>query len=239
MKSESRHPIHMGVNFVITPPPIINPEYYLRFQEALMSCSVDFTNVGSQERREDNRIEVIRETPTPLQILVIASNVQPTGQLLILATPEPKRPLEYFIQEAEQIVEAFETTWPVPQRQIIKKDVALRDLYEASSDHAFRELWEIRLGQSGDMLGIFGRPVLGGGLRFVMPPQPNNLTQVEVKVESFLRDTSKIYIDVQFFWLEPGVAGQSIDPRAPLLEADEFIKARVHSFMKGEQNASD
>jgi hypothetical protein len=165
--------------------------------------------------------------------------VQPTGQLLILATPEPKRSLEYFIQEAEQIIEAFEMTWPVPQRQIIKKDVALRNLYETSSDHAFRELWEGRLGQSSDLLGIFGRPVLGGGLRFVMPSQPDTPPQVEIKIESFLKDTSKIFIEVQFFWLEPATAGQSLDPRAILLEADEFIKARVHSFMEGEQNATD
>ena len=228
MKVRSRHPIHMGINFVMSPLPVINPQSYLRFQEAL----VDFTNAVRIEEKQENRIEVIRGGPTPLQVVVIASVLQPIGQLLIIATPEPGRPLKYFVQEAEQVVEAFQTTWPAPQRQIVKKDVALRDLYEASSDHAFRELWEIQLGQSSDSLSAFGRPVLGGGLRFVMPPEEGESAQVEVKIESFLKDTSKVFVEVQFVWPSPE---QSLDPRGPLTEADDFITNQVYSFMGGEQ----
>jgi hypothetical protein len=234
MKVGSRHPIHMGINFVMSPPPVINPQSYLRFQEALVSCSVDFTNAIRVEERQENRIEVVRGGPTPLQIVVIASALQPIGQLLIIATPEPGRSLPYFVQEAEQVVEAFQITWPAPERQIVKKDVALRDLYETSSDHAFRELWEIRLRQSSDSLSAFGRPVLGGGLRFVMPPGESNPAQVEVRIESFLRDTSRVFVEVQFAWPGPGLAGQSLDPRGPLTEADDFITSEVHSFMGGE-----
>lgn len=191
MKPESRHPIHMGINFVMFPPPVINLQSYLQFQESLVSCSVEFTNAVRRELQQEHRIEAIRDIPTPLQVVVVASTLQPIGQLIVMAAPEPSRPLEYFIQEAEQVVEAFEATWPIPNRQVIKRDVTLRDLYETTSEHAFQELWEEQLGQTSDSLAVLDRQVLGGGLRFVMPPQPGKPAQVEVKIESYLKDTGK------------------------------------------------
>lgn len=231
MKSESRHPIHMGINFVISPPPIINAQSYLQFQKSLVSCSVEFTSAARRELPQEHRIEVIRDTPTPLRVAVVASASQPVGQLLILATPEPGRTLEYFIQETELVVEAFESTWPAPNRQIIKQDVALRDLYETTRDHAFQELWEERLGQSSDSLAAFGRLVLGGGLRFVMPPQQDNPAQVEVKIESYLRDTGKLFVETQFAWHEPMPPGAPLDPRERLLEVNNYVENQVLAFM--------
>lgn len=141
--------------------------------------------------------------------------------------------MEYFIQEAEQVIEAFEETWPVPQRQIIRRDVSLKCLYETTGDHAFQELWEERLGQSQDSLSAFGRPVLGGGLRFVMPPQPSDPAQVEVKIESYLIDTRKMYVETQFVWSKPMPPGASFDPRDRLTEVDAYITDQVHSFIQG------
>lgn len=231
MKSESRHPIHMGINFVISPPPIINAQSYLQFQKSLVSCSVEFTSAARRELPQEHRIEVVRGTPKPLQVVVIASASQPIGQLLILATPEPGRPLEYFIQEAEQVVEGFEATWPAPNRQIIKQDVALRDLYETTRDHAFQELWEERLGQEPDSLAVLDRLVLGGGLRFVMPPQPGKPAQVEVKIESYLKDTGKLFVETQFAWHEPMPPGAPLDPRERLLEVNNYVENQVLAFM--------
>ena len=231
MKSESRHPIHMGINFVISPPPIINSQSYLQFQKSLDSCSVEFTNAARREFPQEHRIEVVRGTPMPLQVVVIASASQPIGQLLVLATPEPGRTLEYFIQEAEQVVVAFEATWPAPNRQIIKQDVALRDLYETTRDHAFQELWEERLGQEPDSLAVLDRLVLGGGLRFVMPPQPGKPAQVEVKIESYLKDTGKLFVETQFTWHAPMPPGAPFDPRERLLEVNNYVENQVLAFM--------
>ncbi len=231
MKPKSRHPIYMGLNFIISPPPIINPQTYLEFQKSLISCAIEFTNAVRREHQQEHRIEVVRGAPTPLQILVGASASQPFGQLLIAAAPEPGRPLEYFIQETEHVVEAFETTWPASNRQIIKRDVTLRDLYETTSEHAFKELWEERLGQTSNLLAVFGRPVLGGGLRFVMPPQPGKSAQVEVKIESYLRDTGKLFVETQFAWLGPVPPGDPFDPRGRLLEVNDYIENQVLAFM--------
>jgi len=234
MKPESRYSIHMGINYVVSPPPVINAPSYLEFQKALMSCSIEFTNAARRDLQHEYRIEVVRDAPCPLQILVSASTQQPVGQLLILATPQPERTLEYFIQETEYVIEAFENAWPA-QRQIIKQDVTFRDLYETTSEHAFQELWEVRLGQPPDSLKAFGRPVLGGGLRFVMPPKPGCPTQVEVKIESYLVDTSKIFIETQFAWPEPMPPGTPFSPRERLLEANEYIEQHVIPFILGEQ----
>lgn len=231
MKPQSRHPIHMGINFITSPPPIINSQSYLEFQRCLISRSVEFTKAVHRE----HQIEVVREAPAPIRIMVGTLVPQPIGQLLIVA-PHPSRSLEYFIQEAEYIAEAFSTTWPAPQRQIIKRDVTLRDLYETTSERAFQELWEKRLGQAPDSLAAFGRPVLGGGLRFVMPPQPGDQepVQIEVKIESFLRDTSKIYVETQFVWPQPTPPGMLFDPRERLLQVNDYIQNQVLSFIMGD-----
>jgi len=238
MKPESRRRIHMGINYIMVPAPAINAQNFLRFQEALIDCSVEFTNSARSEQPHEHRIDVTRDQPTPLNIGVIASTTQPTGQLLIVA-PHPGRTLEYFIQETEQIVEAFMATWQAPNRQVVKSDVTLRDLYETTGEHAFQELWEERLRMCAEELAILGTPVLGGGLRFVIPSQPDRPAQIEVKIESYLRDTSKFFVETQFNWLEPRPPGELLDPRRRLNEVEGYVKEHVLPFMLGRRNGGD
>jgi len=159
---------------------------------------------------------------------------QPLGQLIVVA-PQPARSLETFVQEVEFVAAAFEVSWPAPQRQIIKRDVTLRDLYETTSKHAFQELWEVDLGQTSESLEALGGPVQGGGLRFVMPPHPGRRAQVEVKIESYLADSSKIFIETQFAWPEPTSPGVSFDPRERLEEVDRYSTKEVQTFLLGEK----
>lgn len=229
MYPESRVTIHMGINFVVSPMPTIDMERNLNFQESLVRQGIDFSKVDFKERQ----ILVIREAPTPLHVKVAALG-PPTGQLLILA-PHPQRPLSLFVREAEAVIEAFCSTWPEERRQIISCDATLRDLYEASGEHAFQELWETRLGQSRASLEILGRPVLGGGLRFVMPPQADDpdAVQMEVKIESFLRDTKKVFVETQFTWPTPRPPGAAFNPRDRLQQVDAYVDNQVVSFITG------
>lgn len=82
---------------------------------------------------------------------------------------------------------------------------------------------------------MLGRPILGGGLRLVMPPVPGDPSGpvVELKIESLLADTSKIYVEVQFFWKVPAPAGTSLDPTGRLGQVDLFICNQVVDFMSG------
>jgi hypothetical protein len=216
----------MGINFVVVPPPAVSQGTGLAFQDALIQQSIEFDKVSYGE----DDLKIIRERP-PLQIVISSPSNQPTGQLLIIA-PHPARPLESFIQETEFVVEAFESVWTSQQRQIIRRDVTIRDLYE-TDQHAFRELWERRLDQSEDSLAVFGRKVLGGGLRLVMPPEPGKPAQIEVKIESYLKDTSKVFVETQFTWPAPTPPDVSFEPRARLCEVNDYAKSEVLDFIRG------
>src|SRR3972149_4808292 len=232
MKPQSRHIIHIGVNFVISPPPLIDlRSSYLDFQKNLITNGIEFSNAMCQERT----IQVVRNGPSPLQITVAALTPQ-IGQLVIVA-PHPERPVSYFTKEASAIVEAFNQTWPAQPKQIISCDATVRDLYETTSEHAFKELWESRLGQSLDSLGAFGRPILGGGLRFVMPSLPNEPepAQIEVKIESFLEDVKKIFIETQFTWPQPATPNAPLDPERRLNQVNEYIEREVMRFVMQEK----
>lgn len=231
MRPDSRQIIHMGINYVILPIPIIDQEHFLKFQDSLISKGIDFTHAAC----EKNEIRAWRNPPLPLQISAIAQTArpQPLGQILIVA-PTPNRPLDNFASETEAVLEAFDQTWVPQNRQIISCDVTIRCLYQSTSEHAFKELWEDRLLQSSASLASLERNVLGGGLRFVMPPQPRDPqpTQVEVKIESYLRDTKKIFVETQFAWPQPKPPGSDFDPRIRLDQANNYILNQVHAFME-------
>jgi hypothetical protein len=150
-----------------------------------------------------------------------------------MVAPRQGTDLDLFKKEAEAIVQAFETTWPTKNRQIISVDAAFRDLYETSGEHAFKELWETRLGQTADALAILGHPIAGGGLRLVMPPHPEQSEplEIELRIESFLQDTKKIWIETQFRWPQPMPPGAPLDPARRLKQVNDYVDNEVLSFI--------
>jgi hypothetical protein len=230
MQSGERYILHLGINFVTIPAPIITPQSALAFQQAVITSGLDYV------RAENPKGQVIltRETPSPLQITVSALEPQ-VGQILVVA-PNPKGTLDLFIKEAEAAVEAFETVWRAQNRQIIKSDGTIRELHAIAGKHAFQELWERRLGQSSEALAAFGRPVRGGGLRFVMDPlqDEDKPVQIEVKIESFLRDTTKMFVETQFTWLKATQPGAPFAVREKLYQMNSYIEHHVYNFISGE-----
>jgi hypothetical protein len=230
MLANSRQTVHMGINFVINPRPTINAQSNLRFQQSLADCGIDFSKVEFNERA----IVVVREVPVALNVQVAVIKPEVFGQLLIVS-PQSGTNLVLFGKEAEAIVKAFEATWQVENRQIVAIDAAFRDLYETSAEHALMELWETRLGQSADALAVLGHPVAGGGLRLVMPPHPGQPEplEIEVRIESFLQDTKKIWVETQFRWPRPMPPGVSLDPTRRLKEVNDYIDNELLSFIIG------
>ena len=221
---------HVGINYILSPPPDIDKKYYLDFQRALVDEGIDFDSGG-----DTPEIHIERKTP-PLQIRVLASKEAPVGQLLIIA-PRPDRAPDAFGKEAEAIVRAFKNTWRTSM-QILSCDSTIRYLYETTGEHAFQELWETRLKQPKASLNTLSKPVLGGGLRFVMPPIPGepDPTQIEVKIESYLQDSRKIFVEVEFKWPQPKAADTPFDPMNRLMIVENYIEKQVKPFIEEGHN---
>ncbi len=233
MKPESRVIVFAGINFITVPAPVISHATVLAFQQAIVTNGLEFVKVENPK----NSIVITRDAPSPLQITVNVLEPQ-VGQVLIVA-PQPKGTQEIFIQEAEAVIRAFESVWPAQNRQIIKADATIRELYQTTSQHAFQELWEERLGQTPKALGAFGRPIRGGGLRFVLDPVQEEMPcQIEIKLESFLRDTTKVFVEIQFNWPVITQPGSPFGVREHLLQVTDFIEHQLNAYLTGEtQNA--
>lgn len=235
MRPQSRQIIHMGINYITLPVPEIDRRQSLRFQESLIEAGIDLTTF----KFEENQILVQREPPFPREIRVgaLVSQPQPLGQILVVASG-PNQLVENFASDVEAILRAFEQTWSSRSRQVLSCDATLRCLYSSTSEHAFQELWEKRLNQPSELLSKLERKVLGGGLRFVMPTQPDDpeSTQVELKVESFLRDAKKIFVEAQFFWRDPQPPGTPFNPTERLNQVNDYILNQVHAFLMEDES---
>lgn len=228
MQPDSRQTVHMGVAFVLSPSPIIDAKRNLKFQQSLIEQTIEFAKV----ELTDKEIVVIGESGS-LNIRVDVIQPPQIGRLTIVA-PKLGSSLDLFSRQAEAVVKAFEETWPAKSRQIVSTDSTFRDLFETSEQHAFIEIWEKRLGQSADSLRPLGRPVLGGGLRFVMPSHTVTATQeIELKIEAFLKNTKKIWVETIFRWHDPLPPGSPMNPMERLQEVNNYVDSQVVSFLTG------
>jgi len=57
---------------------------------------------------------------------------------------------------------------------------------------------------------------------------------IEVKIESFLNDIRKIFLETQFTWNRPQPPGSPLDPGKRLEALDDFIQNEVVRFVMGD-----
>lgn len=226
MHVDSRRSLHFGVNFVFAPWGGLDGGSARRFEAALADDGLEF----GHRFAPGDRFLAARESP-PLQVQLLPVDGPPGIGQLVVHAPSPSQPLRHFQDDAATVVAAFERMWPGP-RQVLQKDCTVRYLYSSTADHAFRYLWSERLGQPESDLQVFGRPIMGGGLRFVIPPEPGppSRPQIEIKVESFLQDTRQIFVDVQFAW--SGSLPPVFDAARTLDEVDRFANDEVVNFIQ-------
>jgi hypothetical protein len=230
---DSQQTVHKAISFMFSSFAGFDKRASLKFQGALLERGVDFSSTQEGE----NTLTIIREKPARLEIHLNVPG--PAIGNLLIAGPHGAHSGEMFEHEAEAVVLAFNDVWYDANRQILSCEASVRDLFESSYEHAFRELWEFRLSQRDESLVILGRPVLGGGIRLVMPPLPGEERpcQIELKIESYLRDTKKIFVDTQFSW--PTVNSGPMDPPARLKIVDEYVENHVIPFILGRSNAGE
>jgi len=81
---------------------------------------------------------------------------------------------------------------------------------------------------------MLGKPILGGGLRFVMPPIENDQpepTAIEVKIESFLADPARLYVETQFSWPRPTDNDEFANAPQLLRRVEDYINNTLVKFM--------
>jgi len=226
MKRESGVPIYAGVAFTMTPSISLTLENRLKFQQQLEEMGINLTDVSFD--KQTSTFVAVRKSPMPLEVRIVMP-APPVTQLLIIAPQIDGRSIDGVGREACDIGQAFSDVWS--QRQVIQADATIRNLYESSQTHAFQELWEGFLKQSPESLSSFKRPVIGGGLRFVIPALGDDPSQpqIDIKIESFLQDTHKLFIEVQCIWIQ--AQGNQLDPDAKLERVDDFMQHELMDFI--------
>jgi hypothetical protein len=94
-------------------------------------------------------------------------------------------------------------------------------------------LWEELLGQPEDSLKMIGWSIQGGGIRFVVPPKSDDPEPVEIqlRIESYLQNPKKIWVETIFKWIQPLPPGTPLDPKSRLSPVDEYIEHSVVPFI--------
>ncbi len=182
------------------------------FQKALLDAGLDF----EQTNTLGNRFIMRRNKPGKLQVIIEAANPAMTN--VNITAPEPSGDIEMFTQEADAVMRAYKQTWNHNQYQVVRSMAKIHQLY-SSSEHALKYLWEDRLGCSPMEFKALGqRPVAGGGIRLVLPPVENPDSEphsIELRIESFLREKNKLFIETAMVW-----------PKASVIKGQEDFSSR-------------
>ncbi|PKA09993.1 hypothetical protein [Leptospira harrisiae] len=229
MQVRTKRNIHVGINFIVAPLPSFDKSNVLRFQSQLEIEKIETTNVTYTP----NQISIFRQSPNAsLEIRLM--NVGPQVSQIIILFSNPDYSMEVIEEEIDRILRVFNNVWPTANKQLISSDSTIRTLYDSTSQHAFQELWENRLNQRTEDLSIFGRPIHGGGIRFVLPPlnqtDPND-PLIEIKIESFLPDPRKIYVEAQFVWKNPVLLTSNITGIEKVQTVDKYINETIVNFI--------
>lgn len=240
MNIDTRRTIHLGVNFILAPAPDVSSSRHLEFQGALAAEKVEFTKTA---RVGPQAVLVREEGPKRFQVQFgpLPNQPAPVGQLLMIATANAASPAveagvsdKVFNTEASVVTDVFYKVW-TERRQVVGRDATLRFLIDSGAQHALQYLWETRFSQQKGSLNVFGRPVLGGGLRFMLPLTPEHEEIVEIKVESFLADPSKIFLETTLKWPKP-LTEEKMDPESMVSALNAYTDEHVIPFLMGAED---
>jgi hypothetical protein len=85
-----------------------------------------------------------------------------------------------------------------------------------------------------ERLAGFKRPFAAAGLRFVFPPQQmNDLSAHDLRIETFLPDPSKLFLEDTATYLVPLPAGQWDQIKANLADANRFLDGYARALLTG------
>jgi hypothetical protein len=234
VNKDSRTSIHFSVGYLLAGQWAADKARCLDFQKALLEAELEF----SQTTFATNRFTLVRNEPSNLQ--VVAESPGPQVASVTVTAAYSQYDLAMFQKEAEAVFEAYKRSWPSTHYNLLQCSARIHQLYSCS-EHAFRYIWEDRLGQKAEDFAIFGgRPVAGGGLRLVMPPaavEGQEPCSVELKIESYFRELAKLFIETVFVWPQPRVitGAEQFDPGQRIATVDAYMDNEVWQFLAGKQ----
>jgi len=227
---QSKTSIHFSISYAFAMQWVPDKSKNLDFQRALLENGLDFSQINVTERQ----FTLFRAEHSPLRV-VIESNGPQVCSLHAVAQ-NPTCDLDMFTMDADAVCSGFLQTWPAEQYQLVRRAAKIHHLYSCNT-HAFGYLWEKRLGQSPEDFQALGqRPVAGGGLRLVMPPvnlpdsEPNS---IEVRIESFMRETTKLFIETAIVWPKPVIIqkNEKLNPKSLMQQTENYATNEVWNFL--------
>jgi len=228
MLMHTRQTVHFGVGCVFSPQPVLDAQHSIKFQGDLADHGLVFT----QAQTPPGAIVLTRDVrPLEVKVLQLGPAV---GSVVVIAGAPPWATLDEFQDEAQTVFQAYSTAWSGQQLQVIQRECSMNQLYDVKEDHAFKFLWERRLGCQEVELDVLRRPVLGGGIHLVIPPSADGVDEpnVDLKVESLFANPTKLVVQVVMQWRVSQVQS-ALDPGPILREADRFLSEEVVEFIAG------
>ena len=146
---------------------------------------------------------------------------------------------DYAVEQLTAILKEISSVLPIPvfiqQTHIIRKTIPLQGEMDSR-----RFLTEKLLCVSEEGIAGWNRPLGAIGVRFVFTPQQtsdiSNLNNFDLKIESYLQDPRKVFIENAATFLVPLPAGQWDQLKASLQEAHRFLDDYAISILKGANN---
>jgi hypothetical protein len=229
LNRNSRQSIYFNVGYIIANEWPSDTVERLEFQKLLAENQLEFL----QARVGVRDFTLVRKEPSPLQVKI--ASLGPRVSNISVSSERPVHTMDLFCKEADVVCDAYHQIWLDRECQILQCGANIRHLYSCK-DHAFKYLWETRLGQKPQDFHYLGkRPVLGGGLRLVMPPikEPSEPVQIEIKIESFLQESEKMFIETVFVWPQPLLLpkNKKFDPEIRLKKVEKYAINEVYEFI--------
>ncbi|HEX2189608.1 MAG TPA: hypothetical protein VHG51_11950 [Longimicrobiaceae bacterium] len=238
MIEHSRQTIQFNVGFLVGPALELDEQRFAAFRSRLEEEDIRFEHA----EQGDSTAVLTRLSPSSLQVQLASGQAGggpepvPVTQVVVataIGQDVPVASVADFADAAHEVTDVLRDVWPEIEF-VLGWNAGVRALFAASTEHSFQYLWEQRLRQPTEELSVFGRPVLGGGLRLVFPPvqEEGEQHQAEVRVESFLEDVRRIYVEVNLASGSPEPVS-AMNPTALVQATEEFLVGRVLPFLGG------
>ena len=136
----SRQSIYFGISYTVTAQWSSEAVKRLDFQRVLAEKQLDF----SQTKFSEAGFSLVRREPS--ELVVNIASLGPGVSNISISSNQPSGGLEIFCREAEAVCRGYRQVWLEQQSRVLKCTATIRHLYSCGG-HAFKYLWEERLGQ--------------------------------------------------------------------------------------------